>query len=68
MARQELLTLEHAEACAGCGAELGPGVRAWRDAEAHLWTCTDCLPPDESTRHSLAHGFVRPDRSYSGLF
>jgi hypothetical protein len=60
--------LENAEACSGCEGELDPGARAWWDLDEHLWTCTACLPTDESTRHSVAHAFVRPDRTYSGLF
>jgi len=68
MRRQQLLTIGEDEACAGCDGELRAGSRAWWDVEERLWTCTACVPPDEATRHSVAHVLVRSERSYSGLF
>ena len=68
MRRQQLLTTREAEACAGCERELDAGAHAWWDEVERLWTCTECVPPDEATRHSVAHVLVRSKRSYSGLF
>jgi hypothetical protein len=68
MLRQQLLTVEEAERCAGCETGLDAGDPAWWDDAEHLWTCTDCVPTDESTRHSVGHAFVRRERSYSGIF
>ena len=67
MRRQQLLTVGGGEACAGCETELADTL-AWWDADTDLWTCTECVPTDESTRHSVAHGYVRSDRNYRGLF
>lgn len=53
--RQELLAARSPVTCAHCPAAIAEGVRAWWDAEERLWTCTTCVPTDESVSHSIGY-------------
>jgi hypothetical protein len=53
--RQELLTARSPVTCAFCPSAIAEGMRAWWDPEERDWTCTDCVPADESATHSIGY-------------
>jgi hypothetical protein len=53
--RQELLSAGSPITCAHCPSAIAEGTRAWWDDEEHVWTCTTCVPVDESSAHSIAY-------------
>jgi hypothetical protein len=57
--RQELLAARSEVTCAYCPSAIAEGSRAWWDADEHLWTCTTCVPTDESAAHSVGYATLR---------
>jgi hypothetical protein len=53
--RQELLAARSPDTCVHCASEIAEGARAWWDPEERDWTCTDCVPADESATHSIGY-------------
>jgi hypothetical protein len=57
--RQELLAARSPDTCAYCPSEIPEGMHAWWDTEEEVWACTTCVPPDESTAHSVSYATLR---------
>ena len=53
--RQDLLAARSPVTCAYCLSAIAAGTRAWRDLDEHVWTCTTCVPTDESAAHSVGY-------------
>jgi hypothetical protein len=53
--RQELLAARSPDTCAHCPSAIAEGTRAWWDTEERVWTCTTCVPTNESATHSIGY-------------
>jgi hypothetical protein len=51
--RQELLAARGPDICAHCPSVIAEGMRAWWDSDEEVWTCTTCVPTNESAAHSV---------------
>jgi hypothetical protein len=53
--RQELLAARSPVTCVHCSSAIPDGMRAWWDLDERVWTCTQCVPTDESAAHSVGY-------------
>jgi hypothetical protein len=53
--RQELLAARSPVTCAYCPSAIAGGSHAWWDPDECVWTCTRCVPTNESAAHSIGY-------------